>query len=79
MRTTIELPEEQRAELLRIAALEGQKGYSGIIQQAIQLYLEQRARRAEPASVALLLKGALVGPDHDTFAREALAARQKWR
>jgi predicted transcriptional regulator len=41
MRTTIELRDDQRARLLEIAAREGRKGFSHLIQEAVDRFLEE--------------------------------------
>ena len=46
MRTTVEITDAQRAELLKLAAQRGEKGFSAVIREALDLYLRQhRARR----------------------------------
>ena len=79
MRTTIELPEEQRAELLRLAARQGQKGFSGLIQEAVRMYLERTRTTSESASRALALQGTFRGKAANQFEEAALAARGHWR
>ncbi len=39
MRTTIELRDDQRARLLELAARRGEKGFSGLIQEAVDRFL----------------------------------------
>lgn len=43
MRTTIELPDEQRAKLLELAARRGEKGFSKLVQEAVAEYLADAA------------------------------------
>ncbi len=43
MRTTVELPDELRGDLMRIAAIRGQKGFSGVLEEAVRYYLLHRA------------------------------------
>jgi hypothetical protein len=45
MRTTIELRDDQRARLLEMAAREGRKGFSHLIQEAVDRFLEEDAGR----------------------------------
>ncbi len=79
MRTTVEIPDTQRAKLLELAAYRGEKGFSPLIQEAITLYLEAQVRQEEKIQVALSAIGTL---DADA-ARELEASvrqiRNDWR
>lgn len=79
MRTTIELTEEQRAELLKLAAQRGMKGFSQLVQEAIDSYLETQASRATLIDAALAMKGALKSKAGDEFEARAQAIRENWR
>lgn len=79
MRTTIELSDEARARLLELAARRGLKGYSRLIQEAVDLYLEE-LERAQAARVrALGLRGALAGEEAEALRTEAERVRASWR
>ena len=43
MRTTIEIRDEHRAKLLEMAARRGEKGFSSIVSEAIELILQAQA------------------------------------
>ena len=45
MRTTIEITEEQRAELLKLAAIRGHNGFSQLVQEALNEYLAKINQR----------------------------------
>ncbi|PWU12442.1 MAG: hypothetical protein C5B49_16355 [Bdellovibrio sp.] len=79
MRTTIELTEEQRAELLRIAAQRGMKGFSHLVQEAVDAYLEIQSSRASLIDAALALKGVLKAKSADEFEERTKAIRENWR
>ena len=79
MRTTIELPDVQRARLLAIAARRGEKGFSGIVQEAVALYLDQEQERATRVRSALAVRGVLRGQRGARLAEVAKAARAGWR
>ena len=79
MRTTVELSEEQRGELLKIAAKRGMKGFSQLVQEAIDVYLENQASRASFIDAALLMKGALKNHSADEFEARTKAIRENWR
>ncbi len=58
MRTTIEMSDEVRAQLLELAARRGLKGFSGLVQDALESYLEDLESAGERVRRASLLKGA---------------------
>jgi metal-responsive CopG/Arc/MetJ family transcriptional regulator len=79
MRTTIELPDELRAKLLELAARRGEKGFSGLVAEAVARYLEGEEEREERVRAAKAALGSL-----DDAAAEALEAsvrelRGRWR
>ena len=51
MRTTIELKEEHRALLHAIAARRGLRGYSKVIEEAIEFYLRHHSEAEEAEGV----------------------------
>lgn len=53
MRTTIELSDEQRARLLEVAARRGEKGFSKLIQEAVDDYLERCGSQHERIQQAM--------------------------
>jgi len=79
MRTTVELTESQRAELLRIAAQRGMKGFSQLVQEAVDSYLEMQASRATLIDAALAMKGALKNNSADEFEARTKTIRENWR
>lgn len=79
MRTTVELTEEQRAELLRLAAKRGMKGFSGLVQEAVDAFLDSQASRASLIEAALAMKGTLKSESADEFEDRAKSIRKNWR
>jgi hypothetical protein len=79
MRTTIELPDEQRAKLLELVAKRGEKGFSGLIQEAVAAYLEQHATGSERVKRALALRGSLRGDEGEALLEATEEARPSWR
>jgi predicted transcriptional regulator len=79
MRTTVELNEEQRAALLHLAAKRGLKGFSQLVQEALDRYLEQQASRDGLIDAALGLRGSLKGKDADDLAGRVEQIRSRWR
>ena len=79
MRTTIELKEAQRAELLKLAAQRGEKGFSSIIGEAIDLYLSQFRSRRDAVQRALAAEGMLSEAEGEALSVSAAKLREKWR
>jgi len=79
MRTTIELSDEQRAELLRIAGERGEKGFSRIVQEAIEEYLRGRKAAADRTKAALAVLGTLSEPSAARLEETVRELRSSWR
>jgi hypothetical protein len=79
MRTTVEITEAQRAELLKIAGSRGEKGFSAVVRDAVDLYLKTHASRKDAVRAALGVRGALAGTEGDSLEAEASAIRRNWR
>ena len=79
MRTTVELTEDQRAELLKLAAQRGIKGFSQLVQEAIDSYLESQASRATLIDAAIAMKGTLSNKSADEFEARTKSIRGHWR
>ena len=50
MRTTVEIRDDQRAKLLEIAARRGEKGFSRVVQEALDLFLREEGRERDTAA-----------------------------
>ena len=79
MRTTIELPNTLRARLLELAARRGEKGFSGIVREAIESYLygldaRETARRRAAESL-----GSLTEDEGMRLEEAARRLRERWR
>ena len=79
MRTTIELKDESRARLLAIAARRGEKGFSRIIGEAVDLYLQAEEADETRRRAALALRGTLGARDADRLRADTAAIRESWR
>jgi Arc/MetJ family transcription regulator len=79
MRTTIEIRDEYRARLVEIAARRGVKGFSTIVEEALESYLGREGGRDETRRRALAVRGALSGEEAEELARRATAVRKLWR
>ncbi len=79
MRTTIEIKEKLRAELLRRAAHKGAKGFSHIIEEALESYFGIEDKVANTRKKALSLKGSLGRQDAEKLRTETEKIRESWR
>lgn len=79
MRTTIEMDPEHRAKLLEIAARRGEKGFSGIVAEAIETYLTHRDAIEDRQKKALKLKGSLNEDEAEELRDEINKIRESWR
>ncbi len=80
MRTTVEITDEQRAQLLRLAAERGEKGFSHLVQEALTKYLSETRGRRERVVQALSVLGTM--DEKSAKALEASVAKARsadWR
>lgn len=79
MRTTVEITGAQRADLLKLAAQRGDKGFSGIVREALDLYLRQHRARRELVERALKSEGSFTSTEADALERSIRELREQWR
>lgn len=79
MRTTIEMKPEHRAELMRLAAARGEKGFSSLVSDALDLYLETERRRQKQLKDALAVRGSLTDAEAEEIRAEIRKIRAHWR
>jgi hypothetical protein len=79
MRTTVEIDDAQRAELLRLAAQRGEKGFSALIREALDLYIRHHRAKREVVAQALKLEGSFSENEADALEASVLRLREKWR
>ncbi|MGH9333359.1 MAG: hypothetical protein ACRD21_06365 [Vicinamibacteria bacterium] len=79
MRTTVDIPDGQRARLLEIATRRGDKGFSALVQEAIDLYLEQLANRSETIEKAVAALGSLSEKEAEALRQSVVEIRKRWR
>ena len=79
MRTTIEITNKQRAALLAIAAARGIKGFSAVVQEALDSYLADQVRDADSLAAAKAARGSLDPPEADQLADSCAQIRAQWR
>ena len=79
VRTTIELRPEHRSRLLAIAARRGEKGFSNVVCEAIQAYLNAEGDRERRRQKALSVQGSLTAREARELREHAAAERSRWR
>ena len=85
MRTTIELTDDQRAKLLALAAKRRLRGYSTLIQEALERYLkrapngEQIKAGATAARAARKIRGAIPEAEAERMRRRIEELWKRWR
>jgi len=79
MRTTVELPDEIRARLLEMAARRGERGFSGLVEEALERYLAEEVRRMERAEAARSVLGTLGEAEADALVESVRRLRERWR
>ena len=79
MRTTVDITPEQRARLMELAARRGEKGFSKLVQQALDAYLRSQAGEEEKRRRALMLKGALDAREAERLRAATREIRDSWR
>jgi hypothetical protein len=79
MRTTVEITDAQRARLLHIAARRGEKGFSRLVQQAIDRLLADEDSGKGRVEAALALAGSMTADAADELAASVTRIRSSWR
>ena len=79
MRTTVEIPDGQRARLLELAARRGEKGFSKLVQEAIAMFLDVQRRREEKVQGALEVLGTFDDEAADRLEASVRELRSQWR
>ena len=79
MRTTLEITDEQRARLLEIAGRRGEKGFSHLVQDALDRYLADEKNRTERVEAALALAGTLDDKAAQALESSIRQLRKTWR
>lgn len=79
MRTTIDLPNDRRARLMALAARRGMRGYSDIVREAIDRYLEEEERKEAALPEILSLAGSLSEEEARDARKRIDETWQRWR
>jgi hypothetical protein len=79
MRTTVEMKPEHRSALLSVASRRGQKGFSAVLGEAIDLYLHAEQERNQRRRTLLSLSGSISAKDALRLRQAAESLREHWR
>lgn len=79
MRTTVEMNPDHRAALLALAARRGHKGFSSVLEEAIEAYLSGEQDREQRRRELLSLKGSLSKEEASELREIARELRETWR
>ena len=77
MRTTVELPDEQHEALLALARRRGLRGFSQLVQEALESYLA--ALDTDEVGLLLSLEGSVDDAAEREIRRRIDEARGSWR
>ena len=79
MRTTVVITDAQRAGLLELAARRGEKGFSRLVQEAVdRLLADERAGKGR-VEAALALEGSMTAEAADGLTASIARLRRSWR
>ena len=79
MRTTIEISDRHRSILLSMAAQKGLRGYSGLIQDALDYYIAHQIRAADIKRDILKMKGSWKTEETKKFRSRLMELRGNWK
>ncbi len=79
MRTTIELSDEHRSALHALAARKGLRGYSKVIQEAIDLYISEKLKKEDGTGRLLKMKGTWDRKETEKARKKLEEIRRFWK
>jgi hypothetical protein len=79
MRTTVEMKSEHRSALLALASRRGHKGFSAVLGEAIESFLQGEVGREKRRKTLLSLGGSLSKKDGEELVRTTKELRESWR
>jgi len=78
MRTTIEISDKNRSILLSLAAQRGLRGYSRILEEALDYYIEHRLKNTPEKENILKMKGSWRGEEARKTRARLNEVRENW-
>jgi len=79
MRTTIEISNKHRSILLSLAAQKGLRGYSRIIQEALDYYIVHKTKASEKKMDILKMKGSWKAEETKESRSKLTELRENWK
>ena len=79
MRTTVEIKPEHRAAFIALAAQRGHKGFSSVLEEAIDSYLDGERERLQRRQELLALAGSLSESEAEELRYATHQLRESWR
>jgi len=79
MRTTIEISDRHRSILLSLAAQKGLRGYSGIIREALDYYVEHQIKVGDAKRDILKMKGTWKAEETKETRSKLAELRENWK
>jgi len=79
MRTTVEMKPQHRSALLALAARRGEKGFSSVLAEAIEEYLNEERTRLQRRKQLLSLAGSLSAEEAQILRSVTASLREDWR
>ena len=79
MRTTIEISDKHRSVLLALAAQKGLRGYSSIIKEALDHYIEDQSKTAEKKRKILKMEKTWNAEETEEFRSNLAELRENWK
>ena len=79
MRTTVELSDKVRAKLLELAARRGDRGFSALVEEAVERYVADEERRRQLTESARSVIGAMGDEDARALEESVRRLRGHWR
>ena len=79
MRTTIEVSDRHRIILLSLSAERGLRGYSSIIQEALDYYIEHQIRTKDAKRDILKMKGSWETEETKKVKSKLIELRENWK
>ncbi|MDX1997203.1 MAG: hypothetical protein SF066_05745 [Thermoanaerobaculia bacterium] len=79
MRTTLEVSSDHRARLLDLAARRGEKGFSNLVAEALDVYFSHLARQENKVRAAAAVLGTLDDEAAERFEDTRRELRATWR
>jgi len=78
MRITVEMKPKQRRALVALATRRGEKGFSSVLAEAIEVYLDGERTRVERRKELSSLAGSLSAADVKSLRNAAASLRENW-